>query len=64
MTLQLRRLPQSEEKRSVLYTVILALSIVHTVSGLRQTLINHSVDDACNLFGMYHKNNIYPDNRK
>ena len=39
MMLQPRRRLQPEAKRSVLYTVILALSVVHTVSDLRQTLL-------------------------
>jgi len=36
---QIRKLLQSEAKRAVLYTVILAFFIVHTVSGLRQILL-------------------------
>jgi len=39
MMLQPRRLLQSEAKRSVLYTVIVALSIVYTLSVLLQTLL-------------------------
>lgn len=46
------------------YTNFGIIHCSHSFGSSSNTVINHSVDDACSSFGMDHKNNIYPDNKK